>query len=317
MAPTLRSRTTTHGRTDVETTPTKSPRKVPHCTKCQRPRAGHPRQGCPYAQSPRSQAGVQRTPLDITKSMDALAISPTKAKPDESHQCRPAHEMTLASLSTESSNILNRLFPPKDTREHGASTNNGDGKVGASLTSELHQTPNAFPKSPFREGRIMPGTLITPRSSFFTEIPVMEAIQYNEHGQSSSRASAVGPPPPSSMGASAPPLVRSMSMEERTAFLDGLAELSREPPATVYSIHVHELHHIAEAARKHGFHTGTVLPQTCSREEGLLILGRDLRAVEDLLTKLSRENLKQSSIRAVAGGAVAGAVATFTGLALA
>jgi hypothetical protein len=316
MAPTLRS-TTTHGRTDVETTPTKSPRKTPHCTKCQRPRAGHPRQGCPYDRSPRSQAGVQRTPLDITKSMDALVISPTKAKPDESRQCQPAHEMTLASLSTESSNILNRLFPPKDTCEHGISTNNEDRKVGAGLTSEFHQSPNTFPKSPFREGRIMPGTLFTPRSSFYTETPVMEAIQSNGHRQSGSGASVVVPPSPSPMGVGAPPLVRTMSVEERTAFLDGLAELSLGPPATVYSIHVHELHHMAEAARKHGFHTGTVLPQTCSREEGLLILGRDLRAVEDLLAKLSREFPKQSSIRAVAGGAVAGAVATFTGLALA
>jgi hypothetical protein len=74
---------------------------------------------------------------------------------------------------------------------------------------------------------------------------------------------------------------------------------------------------MAEAARNLGFHTGSVLPETGSREEGLLILGRDVRAVEDLLAKLSREIPKQSNIRAVAGGAVAGAVATFTGLALA
>src|SRR5487761_1748469 len=112
MPPMLRS---THGRSSVETTPTKSPRKVPHCTKCQRPRAGHPRQGCPYTESPNSH--VQPNHLDITASMDSLAISPTKSKMGE-HRRRPlAQEMTLASLSTESSDILNRLLESENKRD--------------------------------------------------------------------------------------------------------------------------------------------------------------------------------------------------------
>jgi hypothetical protein len=162
----------------------------------------------------------------------------------------------------------------------------------------------------------MPGTLITPRPSFLTETPEVERVQSDIHGRSDSKASVMVPPLPP-MGAGTTPLVRSMSLEERTAFLDRLAEVSWGPPATVYSIHAHDLHRMAEAARNLGFHTGSVLLETGSREEGLLILGRDVRAVEDLLAKLSRETPKQSSIRAVAGGAVAGAVATFTGLALA
>jgi len=116
----------------------------------------------------------------------------------------------------------------------------------------------------------------------------------------------------------AAPLARTMSMEERTAFLDGLIELSRGPPATVYAIHAHELRHIAESATKLGFHTGTVLPEKGSGEEGLLILGRDYGAVKDLHARLSWDGAPpQGGIRAMAGGAVAGAVATFTGLALA
>jgi len=243
---------------------------------------------------------VQPIPLDITESMDTLAISPTKTKRDEHRRRPPAHEMTLPSLSTESSNILNRLLQPEDTRDRDAFSFE-DGK------------------SRFREGRIMPGTLIVPTPSFFTETPpVIETVQSNGPRHSDSKASVVvPPPPPPPMGASALPLARSMSVEERMTFLDGLAEVSRGPPATVYSIHIHELHHVAESARKCGFHTGTVFHKTGTMEEGLLILGRDLRAVEDLLAKLSRETPKQSGIRAVAGGAVAGAVATFTGLALA
>lgn len=158
----------------------------------------------------------------------------------------------------------------------------------------------------------MPGTLVTPAPSFLTETaPLSEMPQPSCHFDS--KASIAMPPP---MG-TPPPLTRSMSMEERTAFLDGLSGLSRGPPATVYSIHVLELQHMAKSARKLGFHTGVVLPMTGPREEGLLVLGRDLRAVEDLAARLSQESPKQRDVRAIAGGVVAGAVATFTGLALA
>ena len=156
----------------------------------------------------------------------------------------------------------------------------------------------------------MPGTLVTPAPSFLTETAQLrETPQPSCHFDSkASIAMPMGTPPP---------LARSMSVEERTVFLDGLSELSRGPPATVYSIHVLELQHMVESATKLGFHTGVVLPKTGPREEGLLILGRDPRAVEDLAARLSQEGPKQSGVRAIAGGVVAGAVATFTGLALA
>ncbi|KAH9002226.1 hypothetical protein EDB86DRAFT_280272 [Lactarius hatsudake] len=301
MAPSLRSNTTPNGRSGIETTttPTKSPRKVPHCTKCQRPRAGHPRQGCPYTNSPRHDA-VQP---DLSVSMDSLVISPRKTQLNARRRL-PAHDMTLASLSTESDNILNRLTQPEDTYEDFSLA---DGDVGTGPTPEL---PSASSKGPlFQEGRIMPGTLITPAPSFLTETALLRETPHHFD----SKASIAMPPPKGTP----PPLARSMSMEERTAFLDGLSELSRGPPATVYSIHVLELQHMVESATKLGFHTGVVLPKTGPREEGLLILGRDHRAVEDLAARLSQEGPKQSGVRAIAGGVVAGAVATFTGLALA
>ncbi len=157
----------------------------------------------------------------------------------------------------------------------------------------------------------MPGTLITAAPSFLTETaPLRETTQPSCHLDS--KTSIVIPPPTDTPRC----LTRSMSVEERTAFLDGLSELSRGPPATVYSIHVLELQRLAESATKLGFHTGVVLPKNGPREEGLLILGRDMRAVEDLAAKLSQESPKKSGVRAIAGGVVAGAVATFTGLAL-
>jgi len=232
--------------------------------------------------------------------MDSLAISPSKSRTSERRRRRPTQDMTLASLSTESSGILNKLLEPENTRDPLSFLNKD---VNASRSS----------KSPFKDGKVMPGTLITPRPSFLTDVPPSEDMpQYNAHLDS--KATIIMPP----TGVAATPLARSMSMEERTAFLDGLTGLSRGPPAAVYAIHVHELQQIAESAVKLGFHTGIVPPKTGSGEEGLLILGRDFGAVKDLHARLSGDGvLHQSSIRAMAGGAVAGAVATFTGLALA
>jgi hypothetical protein len=240
--------------------------------------------------------------------MDSLAISPRRTKLEERR--RPlAHEFTLASLSTESSDILNRLVQPQKTCEDLSLAH---GNVGTGPTPELQQNHTASSRLPFKEGRIMPGTLLAGAPSFLTEMaPPSETAPTSCHFDS--KASIVMPPP---MGAP-PPLARSMSVEERTTFLDGLSELSRGPPATVYSIHVLELQHMADSAVKLGFHTGVVLPKTGPRDEGLLILGRDLQAVEDLAARLSHESPKQSGVRAIAGGVVAGAVATFTGLALA
>lgn len=230
---------------------------------------------------------MQQSDLDITTTMDSLAISPTK----RGRRGPPAHEMTLASLSTESSVILNGLLEPEKTRDP---------------LSFLEKHPA------FKDGRVMPGTLVTPGPSFVTEVPpTQEASGPNDY--SDSKASSVH-----MTRTRTAPLARAMSIEERTAFLDGLIGLSRGPPATVYAIHAHELPHIAESATKLGFHTGTVLPESGSGEEGLLILGRDYGAVKDLHARLSRDGAApQSGIRAMAGGAVAGAVATFTGLALA
>lgn len=235
--------------------------------------------------------------------MDSLEISPTKAKLGERRRRPPAAEMSLASLSTESSNILNNLFEPENTRNPLSSI---DKNVDASYSPAFHRIPSPSTKPLFKESRIMPGTLITPQPSFSMEVPSTQEISHSD-GDFDNKTSIVSRPE----SLAAPPR---MSMEERTAFLDGLAELSRAPPATVYAIHARELPHIAASATRLGFHTGTMLSE--SAEEGLLILGRDSAAVDNLLSKLSRDS-QQSGIRAMAGGAVAGAVATFTGLAMA
>jgi len=239
--------------------------------------------------------------------MGSLEISPTKTKLGERRRRPPAAEMSLASLSTESSDILNGLLEPENTRNPLSLL---DKNVDASYSPAFHRNPSSSTKPLFKEGRIMPGTLVTPQPSFSMEIPPTQETPHFG-GDFDNKTSVVSQP---QSPVSAPPLPRYMSMEERTAFLDGLAELSRAPPATVYAIHAQELPHIAQSATRLGFHTGTMLSE--SAEEGLLILGRESAAVENLLSNLSRVS-QQNGIRAMAGGAVAGAVATFTGLALA
>ncbi|TFY63147.1 hypothetical protein EVG20_g6437, partial [Dentipellis fragilis] len=70
MPPALRSsapNTPVAKKITPNTTPKSSTRKVPHCTKCHRPRAGHPRQGCPYADAD--------SPPPATQPNEAAAIS--------------------------------------------------------------------------------------------------------------------------------------------------------------------------------------------------------------------------------------------------
>jgi len=254
---------------------------------------------------------MQPAHLDITASIGSLAISPTTTKLSERRRQAPTHEMTLASISTDSSDILNRLLEDGPTREPLAFFNRD---VTASPPSDFHRNPKSS-KLPFKDGKVMPGTLIAPGPSFLNQMPpTQEASQYDDHYDS--KVSVITSP--QSPGLAAAPLARSMSIDERAAFLEGLVEVSRGPPATVYTIPVHELPRIAESSVKLGFHTGTVLPTTGSGEGGLLILGRDLGAVQDLFAKLSQDGApQQSGVRAMASGAVAGAVATFAGLALA
>ena len=199
MSPILRSTTTMHGRTGIETTPTKSPRKTPHCTKCQRPRAGHPRQGCPYTRSPN--VHVQPSNLDITASMDSLAISPTKTKLSERRRRPPAPATTIASLSTESSDILNRLLEPENTRDPFSFL---DKDVGTSRSPEFHRNPSPSSKPPFKDGKIMPGTLITPHPSFLNEVsPPQDTPQFG--GDFDSKVSGI--PRRQSLGSVAPHLL--------------------------------------------------------------------------------------------------------------
>ncbi|KAI0068556.1 hypothetical protein BV25DRAFT_1866549 [Artomyces pyxidatus] len=311
MSPTLRSSTPstpTVKRVAGDTTP-KSARKVPHCQRCHRPRAGHPRQGCPYTETSNGDRAVES--LDLSQALGSMRLETPHVEHTEVRRTSKLHGASLVSLSTDSSEILRSLAQPgmmgDDSDEEEAMNSKILKKAG-----DLKTPTRARRK--LEKGRIMPGTLDTPGSSFVHTEP------------SQSQATQASPPPlvaidsPSTVSqiGSTRRLARSMSIEERAAFLNGLAEISRSPPATVYTVPLPELPSIQRSATRLGFHTRVVTPEKGSKEtNGLLVIGTDVHAVEKLFDKLTREVQGGSGLRSAAGGAVVGAVATFTGLAFA
>ncbi|KAG6807611.1 hypothetical protein H0H93_001366 [Arthromyces matolae] len=109
------------------------------------------------------------------------------------------------------------------------------------------------------------------------------------------------------------PLARSMSMEQRESFLSGLNTLSA---ATAHTIPREVIHSACFEAVKLGFHARIVVGNT-NDPEARLVLGRNEAAVKRLCDELESEqkNPQGGNFRAVAGGAVVGAVGAIAGLA--
>ena len=227
---------------------------------------------------------------------------------DEAELCSRQSDSSLASLSTNAIEIVNGILQP------GMMSNANDEDEGA--TQLVHPWQETVSKADRRrkEGRLMPGTLASPGSSFLPTEPA--SSQDAKHVSAISKADLDESLPRTTH---IKPLAQSMSVEERRAFLDGLAEISKAPPATVYTLPVDDLAPIQQSASKLGFHTRALLLSSKSEDEdGLLIVGKDTSAVDAVYERLSRDVKKGAGLRAinaVAGGAVVGAVVTFTGLA--
>ena len=334
MAPTLRSSTpsTPTGKSGTTDTPNSTPRKTPQCTKCKRPRAGHPRQGCPYVDSPLgagSSAPNTQGPENITDALESMQIASPRDCDENvkatvhnrrlrrsSAQANLIPADTLASLSTNSSEIVARLLQPgmfdNDTSED--EEGGGKRKTVVRWQETILATPTRskgknkiFPRSP------MPGTLTTPspESSYQS---MHTSFQKQESPVRTTNASTSNPRP----------LARSMSAEQREIFID---ELNHASKATVYVLPKADVPAVQQSAAKLQFHTRVVMNQDKHDLDGLLIVGRDEKAVQALVDKVELESKKQDVVQeghptrgggrlqAAAGGAVVGAMATFTGLA--
>jgi hypothetical protein len=346
MAPTTRS-STPASPTDsaTRTSPRNSARRLNRCTKCGRPRAGHPRSGCPYADDRQTaeldaeldQATDTEPEPELSQALGSLQIYPTvddKAalRARRTSVSRASNvEASLASLSTTSREVLNLISQPGMMRDnsiddHAPRANMRMRQVvhwqetlqvisdGPSPSSLAQTATDPVIHASSRSRSVMPGTLLTPDSSIFGTPGGSPPPELS----SSVAASSISTP--SSLLSTPRPLARTLSVEERAAFLDGLIDSTRAPPASVFSLPMNEIYQIQHAAAKVGFYS-RVVPSKAEGGEGWLILGSDDRAVHLLFEGISQrqqENQRRTGGRGLtvaAGGAVVGAVATFTGLA--
>lgn len=229
---------------------------------------------------------------------------------------------SLLSLSTSTSEILEML------RQPGMFADDDEGAPeSSSKVVQWQATVIAVPKTERKVStRVsMPGTLVTPSPDIsFGSTQVSSKREESPAAQATSTPSAPSRSTPSSgsLGTSQPtvtppPLVRSMSVEERSLFISGLTKASA---ATVYVVPKADIQSLYQSATARlGFHARAVVNTDDRDPQGLLILGQDEKAVQDLFLKVQRGGSGNGSrgrgLRAAAGGAVVGAVGAWAGLA--
>ncbi|KAJ3929363.1 MAG: hypothetical protein NXY57DRAFT_1017100 [Lentinula lateritia] len=336
---------------DTIATPT---RKVPHCSKCKRPRAGHPRSGCPFV-TPTDENGSDRSSTNLTDALGSMTLDGQETPPPKTPARRTgrrslgpaspsvpvefedtkqvirerrrsekattlAHSQTLQSLSDSD---LEALLLPADT---DVSDDGKGGEAGEEDRNIVHWKDrigmlSAGGDIPTRA--IMPGTLVTPSPwSSFASIPeenkdgIFRTRPPSNASSSSTETISVEVVSPSSTTAPRP-LSRTMSMEERAGFIAHLEELSS---AKAYVLSRADLIELRGRAPK-GLYTRFLMDEEAGRN--VLVVGRDEVDTERLYQTLDAEKQQAMyatrgvSMKSAAGGAVVGAVATFTGLAFA
>lgn len=351
MAPVLRSiksptKPASSGGNSPATTPTSTPRKAPQCAQCGRPRAGHPRQGCPYAAAT---AKDSRPPeeANITDALGSMKIQtspPPRDTPDttdpweledfkdavrqrrrreSAQKAAIVPSESIASISTSSSEILNMLV-------HDIDAGDEDDKFMKKVVKwqDVLSTPKAKPRKSRTKERTMPCTFpgtapsvasVVPHPTV-TEPPVTPKPEETKEPVLDSSAVDEVPPSPTP---SPKPLTRSMSSLQRNSFIDSLN--TRYKQTTAYLLPKSDITEIEAAALKHGLHTRRVTSVESENEEQVLVVGQDpadtqkfyatIEGQAKLLADNAADERRSSGLKAVAGAAVVGAVATFTGLA--
>ena len=318
MAPTLRSDSAQNSPTAAERTsninsPTNTPRKAPQCSKCKRPRAGHPRSGCPFVDSPSREAKAQDRPdnhlSDALGSMTLLSPAPIEHEDKSfirnrrrlSAQARLVPSDSLLSLSTNSSEIVARLLQPGIFDDTDEEDNLGE-KAKISKVVRWQETiatsfaaPNTpmKPKTPARSP--MPGSLFppTPESSFASTRP----SDVEEISVIIRRSNIAVANPPVNDDASINsastveqyvlPLARSMSASEREMFI---SELKPEPKATICVFDKTDIAAMyAKSVARYKF-VFQVMNDDENDSQALLVVGQDEEAVHTLLRQVEAEN---------------------------
>jgi len=258
---------------------------------------------------------------------------------------------TLESISTSAEDILNDLIQPGFFSQATVADDDRKGSTGWGDITHAH-TPS---KVRIKSGpqRLMPGTLIAP--SWESSLGgLSDVVQGDEEQKQSLRAqSSSGPrgalggdcaPQPltqssqsqaSSASPSPRPLERSKTQEQRQLFLSSLSQAS---PASVYIHKKEEINEVQASARAAKLHIRVITSDDANEENAMVVIGCDLHAVEKIAGELTKSikgapqatttactsatspidrsvTPSQSTLKAVAGGAIVGAVGTWAGLA--
>ncbi|KAJ4478998.1 hypothetical protein J3R30DRAFT_3288900 [Lentinula aciculospora] len=312
---------------DILATPT---RKIPHCSKCNRPRAGHPRSGCPFV-TPTKENVSDRSNTNLTDALGSMTIEGQETAPPETPARRKkrrrsekaaalAPSQTLQSLTDSD---LEALLLPGD----GDATDDGnDGDTGDEERKIVHWKDRVEMLSAggtITTRAIMPGTLVTPSPwSSFASIPednkagIIDTDSTSTASFSSSSTETISVEVVSPSSTTVPrPLARTMSMEERAGFMAHLEELSS---AKAYVLNRADLAELRQRTPT-GLYMRYLMDEDAGRN--VLVVGRDEVDTERLFQTLDAEKQRAKyakqgvDMKSAAGGAVVGAVATFTGLA--
>ncbi|KAJ3756150.1 hypothetical protein EV360DRAFT_48481 [Lentinula raphanica] len=311
---------------DAIATPT---RKVPHCTKCKRPRAGHPRSGCNFTPATEEVAtDTDKIRVSLTDALGSMTIShdadplPNTPARRKSRQRRKSEKAAVLgptpTLQSLTDSDLEALLLPgdKDVSDDGKADGVEVGEEERKIVHWKDRIEMLSAGGTITTRAIMPGTLITPWSSI-ASIPedikeeIVDVESQESTASSSTETISVEIVSPSST--SPRPLARTMSMEERAGFMAHLEELSN---AKAYVVNPDDVAALLSQTPK-GLYTRHMVDEAAGRD--VLVVGRDEVEVNRLCVTLHAERAKYAkrgiNFKAAAGGAVVGAVATFTGLA--
>lgn len=311
----------------VNATPSTTPtRKAPQCSICKRPRAGHPRSGCPYANSPATENSGEAATSQLSDAMGSMVIaSPLPLERDEDKKAYIRNRRrksatpggvppsaSLLSLSTDSHDIIQRLCQPgilnTPRDEYGPAAGGKPTRIirwqetvqEGSTSAQANTKTRSTHGRPLLSGSIMPGTLIppTPEGSFVS--PSKPIVNLKLESPSQSEGDVTDPEEaeqeePLSSSASITstrrprPLERTMSSVERNAFIN---QLDNEAPATIHLVPKLDIDAIAQRAMDLNFIAHQVMSDNDDDEQALLILGRDERTVQSVVDKVEMENRK-------------------------
>ncbi|KAF9450936.1 hypothetical protein P691DRAFT_700244 [Macrolepiota fuliginosa MF-IS2] len=255
---------------------------------------------------------------------------------------------TLASISTSAEDILNDLTKPVFFSQATVTDDDEMGLAGRNAHTPSKVRIKSGPQI------LMPGTLMAPSwessiGGFFDavksnedqkKVPVVPKSSLGVQTSFSDSAQSPLPLSPSASQTSAlpRPLQRSQTQEQRELFLSSLSHTS---PASVYTHKKRDIDEVWASAMSAKLHVRVINNAAKDGEEDVMVvIGSDPRAVEKLADEIAksiketaptaseitnnlsttkardgRSSTSSSTLKAVAGGAIVGAVGTWAGLA--